>query len=387
MFKHFVFLMMCVSYAAAQSPVPAGAVLEKITTGYKFTEGPVWTDDNALLFSDVHAGIIYRWSATDSTASVYLKPSDSSNGLTFDTQRRLILTQMAKRRLSRRETDGTITPLASTDRGRKFNSPNDVVVRSDGSIFFTDPDFNTPVGQKVELPYKGVYRISPSGALQLLDSTFDKPNGICLSPDEKKLYVNESALGKICVWNIVNDSTLAGKKLLYTIPAGGYADGMKTDTAGNIYCAGPTGVWIVSPLGTSLGKIATPETPTNCAWGGKNKSTLYITAGTSVYRIKLTTTGVKTFGILQDDSYKLFANYPNPFNPSTTIHYRLKEAGFVQVDVFNDLGESVSKLVGQHQDPGSHEVVFAPRNLASGLYIYRIRAGSFVEARTMLLMK
>jgi gluconolactonase len=387
MILRYLALLCCITYASAQSPVPAGAVLEKIATGFRFTEGPVWTDANSLLFSDVHAGIIYRWSATDSVVTVYMNPSDSSNGLAFDMQGRLILTQMAKRRVSRREADGTITILVSTDKGRKFNSPNDIVVRSDGSIFFTDPDFNTPAGQKKELPYKGVYRLSPQGALQLLDSSFDKPNGICLSPDQKKLYVNESPLGKIYVWDVVNDSTIAGKKLLYTIPAGGYADGMKTSADGTIYCTGPGGVWIVSAGGTGLGNIATPETPTNCAWGGTDRKTLFITAGTNLYRIRMSTTGVSGSGALQPAGYKLFENYPNPFNPSTTIQYELQEDSPVEMHIFNTLGQQVSTIVNEHQHAGSHTVRFAPAGLASGVYICRIKAGTFSAAKSMLLTK
>ncbi len=387
MFQRIFAVVFWVSCASAQSPIPAGAVLEKITTGYKFTEGPVWTSDNALLFSDVQAGTIYRWSAADSTTSVYMRPSDSSNGLTFDMQGRLVLTQMAKRRVARRESDGSITPLVSTDKGRKFNSPNDIVVRSDGSIYFTDPDFNTPVGQKLELPYKGVYRLSPKGVLQLIDSTFNKPNGICLSPDEKQLYVNESPLVKIYSWNIVNDSTVSGKKLLYTIPAAGYADGMKTDSAGNIYCAGPGGVWIVSPGGASLGKITTPESPTNCAWGGKDRKTLYITAGTSVYRIKMATTGVKSYGGLQDDSYKLYANYPNPFNPSTVIAYHLAASDRVVLKVYDMLGNETSTLVDERQPSGTHHVAFNAERLVSGVYFYRLQAGSFTETKRLVVLR
>ena len=173
--------------------------------------------------------------------SIYLKPSDSSNGLTFDHQGNLILTQMLKRRIARQESNGTITPLVSTYNGKRFNSPNDIVVASSGSIFFTDPDFNVPVGQTRELGIKGIYRLSPSGRLQVIDSTFDKPNGICSAPDESRLYVNESARHKIYVWDVVNDSTFTNKRWFYTIPQTGDADGMKVSSSGGVYCAGPRG--------------------------------------------------------------------------------------------------------------------------------------------------
>jgi gluconolactonase len=280
-----------------QSSLLSQTQVQKIAQGFQFVEGPVWIDSLGLLFSDINGNKIYRWSPITASTTSYINPSNSSNGLTLDKQGRLIICQMGLRRVARREQDGAITSLVSTFRGKKFNCPNDVVVKSDGSIFFTDPDFNIPSGQKAELPFKGVYRLSTSGVVQLLDSTFDKPNGICFSPDERKLYVNESPRGRIYAWDVVNDSTITNKKLLYTIPTTGYADGMKTDSSGNIYCTGPTGVWVVSPSGVLLNKISTPETPANCNWGDADRKTLYITAGTSVYKIRPQITDV-------DDSKK-----------------------------------------------------------------------------------
>ena len=172
MTKLYCFLLLFVaSVVRAQSPVPSGAILEKIATGFQQPEGPVWKDGSGLLFSDIQRSTIYQWSQTDSI-KILLHPSDSSNGLTLDRQGRLILTQMLSRRVARQELNGTITPLVSTFNGKKFNSPNDVVVKSDGSIFFTDPDFNIPGGAKnKELTFQGIYRISPSGTLSLLDSS------------------------------------------------------------------------------------------------------------------------------------------------------------------------------------------------------------------------
>lgn len=273
--------------ALAQSPVPPGATLETIGTGFEFTEGPVWNDKVGLLFSDIWPGKIYRWTP-DSGMSPFMSPSDSSNGLTYDLRGDLILTQMAKRRISRMDAKGAIVPLVGMYRGKKLNSPNDLVVKSDGSIFFTDPDFNVPGGpSNKELSIKGIYRLAPGGALQLLDSTFDKPNGICFSPDEKRLYVNESPRCEIYVWDIERDSVLIKKRLFASIPMKGHADGMKTDPEGNLYCTGPSGVWIFSAEGRLLDKIATPTKPSNCAWGDADRRTLYITAGPAVYRIRL----------------------------------------------------------------------------------------------------
>jgi gluconolactonase len=264
-----------------------------IATGFLQPEGPVWIDSLGLLFSDIKGNIIYQWSESSGKATSYINPSDSSNGLTLDNQGRLIICQMGKRRVVRREMNGTITPLAANYNGKRFNCPNDVVVKSDGSIFFTDPDFNIPVGQKAELSFRGIYRISMTGFVQLLDSTFDKPNGICFSPDEKKFYVNESPKGKIYVWDVVNDSTIINKTLLYTVPVQGYVDGMKTDQDGNIYCTGPTGVWIISANGDYLDKIVVPGSPSNCNWGDTDRKTLYITGGKSLYRVRPELTDVE----------------------------------------------------------------------------------------------
>lgn len=386
---YFPLLLLLSSIAAAQSPVPAGAVARRISTGFIQPEGPVWKD-GVLLFSDIAASKIYQWSPVDSLSTVYLHPSDSSNGLTLDLQGRLILTQMQHRRVSRQESNGTITPLASTFRGKKFNSPNDVVVKSDGAIFFTDPDFNIPAGQPKELAFKGVYRIGPSGNITLLDSTFDKPNGICFSPDESKLYVNESPLGKIYVWDVVNDSTIANKDLLYTVPVSGYVDGMKTDSAGNIYCTGPTGVWIVSDSGTYLDKIAIPQNPSNCNWGDADRKTLFITAGSSLYSIRLsTTTGIEHHGSIIPGKYDLDPNFPNPFNPSTTIHYQIPVRDHVSLKVYDMLGRDVATLIDEYQNPGEYSCQFSSENnrLSSGIYIYRMIAGSFIQSNKMILLK
>jgi len=372
--------------AAAQSPIPPGAKLVKIATGFLQPEGPIWIDSLGLLLSDIAGNMIYRFSPSDSSLKTFLKPSDSSNGLTIDLQGRLILTQMGLRRVSRRELNGTITPLASTYMGKKFNSPNDVVVKSDSSIFFTDPDFNIPPGEKAELSFKGIYRISPLGGLTLLDSTLDKPNGICFSLDERKLYVNESAQCKIYVWDVAGDSII-NKRLFFSIPASGYVDGMKIDQKGNIYCSGPNGVWIVSDSGVYLDKISM-ETPSNCNWGDADRKTLYITAGSSLYRIRLATTaGVRDHGFLQPRSFNLFANYPNPFNPSTTINYQLAMNSMVALSVYDPLGREVAMLVNEERPAGTSAVRWNAAGFSSGTYFCTLRSGSFVETRKMLLLR
>ncbi len=380
-------------FGIAQPPTPG--TLQRLWTGFQFVEGPVWKDGVGLLFSDIYPSTIYRWSPGDSSMSIYLKPSDSSNGLTFDHQGHLILTQMQKRRIARQDSDGTITPLVSTYNGKRFNSPNDIVVASSGSILFTDPDFNVPSGQTRELSFKGIFRLSPSGRLQVIDSTFDKPNGICFSPDESRLYVNESAQHKIYVWDVVNDSTFTNKRLFYTIPQNGYADGMKVDSSGNLYCTGPGGIWVVSPSGTYLTLISTPQTPSNCAWGDADRKTLYITAQTSVYRIRPTvTTGVKEGDNSGKEHWNLGENFPNPFNPSTMIKYtvegvRGQGSGFseVRIVIYDVLGREVATLVNARQAPGSYEVTFDGSRLASGVYFYRLDAGGFSAVRKMALVR
>ncbi len=373
-----------------------GRTVERLWTGFQFVEGPVWKDGVGLLFSDIYPSTIYQWSKGDSTMSIYLKPADSSNGLTFDHQGNLILTQMQRRRIARQEPNGTITPLVSTYNGKRFNSPNDIVVSPSGSIFFTDPDFNVPAGQTRELSFKGIFRLSPSGRLQVIDSTFDKPNGICFSPDESRLYVNESAQHKIYVWDVVNDSTFANKRLFFTIPQTGYADGMKVDSSGNVYCAGPGGIWVVSPSGTYVTLIVTPQTPSNCAWGDADRKTLYITAQTSVYRIRPgIATGVNEGKRSGSDHFELQGNYPNPFNPKTGVRFQVPGVSDVKLVVYDLLGREVAVLMNEMKAAGNYEVKFDASGLASGVYVYRLmarqtdggQAGSFVQSRTMVLVK
>jgi gluconolactonase len=275
-------LLVAPFFAIAQSPVPPEAKVEVISTGIKWGEGPLWKDGR-LLFSDVGGNIMYQWSPTEKTTTPYMQPSNTSNGLALDNQGRMVFCQSGLRRIAREEAIGNIVSLASSYKGKEFNEPNDLVVKSDGSIFFTDPNF----GHTSDIGFQGIYRISPSGVVQLLDSTFDKPNGICFSPDEKKLYVDDSPKHAIYMWDVVNDSTIANKKLFYTIPVNANVDGMKTDRNGNVYCSGPTGIWIILPSGLLVDKIATPQHTNNCCWGDADGKTLYITGWNSVYRIRL----------------------------------------------------------------------------------------------------
>jgi gluconolactonase len=383
-------VILCVLSAAivgkAQSPVPPDATVEKLATGFLFVEGPVWSDSLGLLFSDMNGNVLYRWTESGG-ATPYLTPSNNSNGLTFDLQKRLLINQTGLRRVARQETNGTLTPLATSWGGKKLNSPNDIVVKSDGGIFFTDPPFNIPSGQQQELTFSGIYRISQSGSLQLLDSTLKLPNGICFSPDESKLYVNDSQARIIYVWDVVHDSLITNKRAFASIRTTGYADGMKVDTAGNLYCAGPTGVWVFGPTGTILDTILVAENPSNCNWGGADRKTLYITAGKSLYRIRMTVTGLEEHSSLPIEGYRLLPNYPNPFNPKTVVSCQSPVASKIRIVVYDMLGREVRVLMDEQKEPGSYQVTWDAGDCASGVYVCKMTAGSHMESNKMLLLR
>jgi len=375
------------------------AQLEEIASGFQQPEGPVWIEGVGLLFSDIKANKIYCW--TPDSVYVYMNPSDSSNGLTLDLEGRLILTQMAKRRVSRRESNGDITPLATTYNGKKFNSPNDLVVKSDGSIFFTDPDFNVPKdGYGTQMGFKGVFRISPYGVVYALDSTTfgtystnSKPNGICFSPDESKLYVNDSPNRIIYVWD-VNDSIISNKRILCNIPGTGYADGMKVDAEGNLYCTVSQGVFIISPSGQCLDTILVPKTPvSNCCWGDADRKTLYITAGNpwslpgKLYRIRLVTTNVKSEGYMPVKNFELYPNYPNPYNSSTKISYTIPYSSHVSLKLYDASGRCVAILFDGMQNTGYHVVDLNASNFSSGVYFYQLISDVYSMTRRMILLK
>ena len=261
---------------------------------FEFTEGPLWHPDGFLLFSDIPANTIYKWHPGKKT-EIFRQPSGNANGNTLDQSGRLITGEHGNRRVSRTEKDGTIVTLASNYEGKRLNSPNDLAVKSDGSIYFTDPPYGIEPEQE-ELGFYGVYRLAPDGALTLLVDDFVRPNGIAFSPDESKLYVNDSEKGHIRVFNVQPDGTLDTGKLFAELKPPsekGAADGMKVDIKGNVYSTGPGGVWVFSPNGMLLGIIETPEAPANLAWGDRDYQTLYITARNSLYRVRLRIPGLR----------------------------------------------------------------------------------------------
>lgn len=273
------------------------SAVERLGTGFIFTEGPVWSArDGYLLFSDIPGDAITRWTPADGF-SVFRSPSGKSNGMTRDRDGRLIVCEHYNRRVTRTGHDGSVTAIASHFRGRKLNSPNDVVVKSDGSIYFTDPPYGlNPVfgiAAHRELPFAGVYRVPPDGgdiALVVDDST---PNGLAFSPDETLLYVADTEAAHIRVFDVNDDGTVSGGRIFADIAGHPHApDGMKLDREGQIYVTGPGGVWVLDPSGRRLGTIPVPELPANLAWGDDDWKTLYITAQTSLYRVRLRTAGI-----------------------------------------------------------------------------------------------
>lgn len=272
------------------------AKVEKLSDGFNFIEGPIWNPDGFLLFSDIPADTIYKLTS-DNQVSVFRQPAGHSNGNTLDRQGRLITAQH-DRRVTRTEKDGTVVTLADRYNGKRLNSPNDVVVKSDGSIYFTDPPYAISPEQE-ELGFYGVYRLAPDGKLTLLTKEMIRPNGLAFSPDEKNLYVTDSEKGEIRVFQVKPDGTLTNGQIFAELkepPDTGVPDGIKVDVQGNIYCSGPEGIWIFSPAGNLLGKITVPEVVTNLAWGDKDYKTLYVTASTSIYRIRLNIAGVQPGG-------------------------------------------------------------------------------------------
>jgi len=276
--------------------VEKDAQVEKVAGNYQFVEGPVWNPEGFLLFSDIPANQIIKYTP-GSVPTVFRTPSGNSNGLTYDRRGRLILCEHGNRRVSRVEADGSHTVLADNYEGKKLNSPNDVVVRSDGTIYFTDPPYGIPEGQKQELAFQGVFKISPGGKLSLLAKDFDRPNGIALSPDEKTLYVADSNRHHVRAFDVGRDGQISNGRIFAEMKSQrpGVPDGMRLDREGNVYATGAGGVWVFDKTGNHQGTIAMSELPANCAWGDEDNRTLYLTARTTLYKIRLKIPGLITY--------------------------------------------------------------------------------------------
>ncbi len=367
----------------SQSINTKGITVEKIADGFQFVEGPVWKD-GALLFSDIPANTIYKW-IPDSGVSVFLKPSGNSNGLALDKNGNLLLAQHGLRQLARLENDGTLTPLATHYNGKRLNSPNDLAVNSNGTIFFTDPPYGINASQE-ELRFYGIYSITTEGKLYLLDKTLYRPNGIAFSPDEKKLYVSDSEARNIYVWDVIDDSTIVNKKKLAYMQPLGYADGMKVDKYGFIFEAGPLGIWVFNSDGSFVDTIRIPGQTTNCCFGEDGR-TLFVTSGSAVYRVKNIYTDVKEEKT-NSKSFQLNYNYPNPFNNGTIISYSLVEPAFVKLILYDELGRKVQTLISEYQNADTYQVPLSAKNLSSGIYFYQLSADNkFSETKKMILIK
>ncbi len=278
--------------------IDADAELEQLGTGCEFTEGPIWhAEGKFLLFSDIPANQMKKWTAEEGITN-FRVPSGKSNGLTYDKQGRLVTCEHANRRVSRTEADGTVVTIASHYDGKRLNSPNDVIVKSDGSIYFSDPPYGLTADYGIEgeqdLDFQGVYRLSADGqTLTLLVDDFDRPNGLCFSPDESILYIDDTERMHVRAFDVQSDGTIANGRIFAEEEGEGSApDGMKIDVHGNVYLTGPGGIWIFDPSGEHLGILQTPERAANLGWGGDDWSTLFITASTSLYSIQCKVSGI-----------------------------------------------------------------------------------------------
>ena len=275
--------------------VAADAKLEKLVSGLRFTEGPVWLkqDGGFLVFSDIPANELKKWTASGGL-STFRHPSQNANGNTLDRTGRLISCEHSSRRVSVLEKDGTLQTLVDRYDGKKFNSPNDAVVKSDGTVWFTDPPYGLPRGETKEQEGNFVFRFDPkSKATTILVKDFDRPNGLCFSPDEKRLYVADSGQPRhIRVFEVQADGTATGGKVFCQIDKGG-PDGIRCDAGGRIFSSAADGVHIFAPDGKLIGKILVPESPANLCFGGNSGRTLFITARTSLYSIPLLVKGAE----------------------------------------------------------------------------------------------
>jgi gluconolactonase len=284
--------------------VDEDAELERLGTGFTFTEGPLWNPGGFLLFSDMPGDVRRRWDPENGVTEV-ARPSNKGNGMTFDLDGKLIVCEHVTSSVVRMDPDGTGSGrevLASHYGDKELNAPNDVVVKSDGAIYFSDPTYGRMPGFGLErdqdLDFQGVYRIPPGGGdAQLLVDDFGQPNGLCFSTDESLLYINDTERAHIRVFDVQPDGTIANSRVLAenigsgSLEIGDLVDGMKLDERGNIWVTGPGGVCVFDPNGEHIGTVEVPENVGNLNWGGPDWNWLFIPASTSVYRIECKVSG------------------------------------------------------------------------------------------------
>ena len=269
-------------------PLVGVGTVELVQGGYIFTEGPQWREAEAdLVFSDINGNTIYRYTGSGAPV-VHKMPSNMSNGLAIDGMGKLVAAEHASRSVTR---DGMT--VASVFETKKLNSPNDAIVADDGTIYFTDPPYGIPGGQSRELTFNGVFRIAPGGTLTAEhrgDADQTRPNGIGISPDGKTVYVADTMDGRVYKFPVTGDGSLGTREML-AMTAGG-PDGLAVDSGGNIFVTTSGGVEVFAPSGTRWGNITTPMQPANCAFGDADHKTLYITARTALYRVRLANAGL-----------------------------------------------------------------------------------------------
>lgn len=261
----------------------SGIQVERVTTGHVFTEGPVWSREGMMLFSDVPENKIWR---IDSKGKrLYKEPTGFANGNTFDAQGRLLSCESRGRRVVREEKNGTLTVLAEKYEGKRLNAPNDIVARRDGHIFFTDPAFGNQADTR-DLDFYGVYHITPRGELELVAKPTGRPNGIALSPNGRILYVANSDDQNVRAYDLDGKGAATNERVIVSKVVDGVPDGMRVDDKGNLYVTARH-VYVYSPQGKLITTIEIPEIPTNCAFGDADMKSLYVTARTSVYRVRV----------------------------------------------------------------------------------------------------
>lgn len=265
---------------------------ERLATGYLFTEGPLWHPDGFYYFVDLRRSNLHRVTPGKEPELVRASTGEG-NGTTFDLEGRLVLCEGGARRVTRMAADGRVEVLADRFEGKRLNRPNDVVCRSDGNLYFTDPGLRLPLADR-ELPHAGVYRIAPDGAIALV-ADCEYPNGLAFSPDERVLYVANTRWAQyIHALELDAAGTLVRRRIFADMSSDetdGVPDGMKVDVEGRVYCTGPGGTWVFGPDGTRLGIIRTPEVPANLAFGGPDLRTLFFTARTSIYTLRVRVPG------------------------------------------------------------------------------------------------
>jgi len=265
--------------------------VQRLATGFKFVEGPVWHRDGHWFFSDIPSNRIHTISP-DGQVDIHREPSGNSNGLTLNHGGRLLACEHGNRRVSTSDADGRPQVLVDTFEGKRLNSPNDLVVHSCGAVYFTDPPYGIKP-EEMEQPHSGVYRVDLNGSTRLLVNDFEKPNGLAFSPDESVLYIDDSHHQHIRVFDVEADGSLGNGRLFADLSyeGDGVPDGMKVDQEGNVYTTNALGIWVHDARGEFLGLINTPEVPANCAWG-EDGHTLFITARTSVYKVRMKVPGM-----------------------------------------------------------------------------------------------